>query len=337
MHPTEIAEILSTFSLEVIRSVFFLFNKQRRGAIFCELCYADQVDIAQMLATSDLVSLLRSLSPDDQVDLLKALPDEQYNAVLPVLAKKDRENLIKLASYPEGSAGSIMNTDYISYPQHLLIQEVLQRIRLERAQKEAIYRIYILDTDRKLIGTLSITDLILADLTAKLSEVMKTNIVRIDVNESQEEAVFMMARYDLVALPVVDEYNSLLGNITHDDVLDDIEEKRTSDMERFMAIVGKHDNTTYLKTSIWIYFSKRVVWLIILAFLGLASGEILESYGGSLKSLMILAFYMPMIIDTGGTSGSQAVKVMVRAVALKEITPKNVFRYNDINISTLNY
>jgi len=326
LHPTEIVEILTPYSTEIIQAVLFRFPKQRRGAIFCELSDAEQADIAQLLETSDLVSLLRSLSPDDQVDLLKALPDEQYNAVLPVLAKKEREDLIKLASYPEGSAGAIMNTDYISYPKHLLIQEVLQRIRLERAQKEAIYRIYILDNDRKLIGTLSVTDLILANPTAKLSEVMKTKIVSIDVNENQEEAVFMMARYDLVALPVVDEFNTLLGNITHDDALDVIEEKRTNDMERFMAIVGKHDDTTYLKTSIWTHFRKRVVWLIILAFLGLISGSILESYEGTLTSLMILAFYMPMLIDTGGNTGSQAATVMVRALALKEITPKNIFR-----------
>ena len=337
LHPTEIAEVLSSLSVEMIQSALFLFPEQRRGAIFCELSYADQADIAQLLETSDLVSLLRSLSPDDQVDLLKALPDEQYNSVLPVLAKKEREDLIKLASYPEGSAGSIMNTDYISYPEHLLIQEVLQRIRLERAQKEAIYRIYILDNDRKLIGTLSVTDLILANPTAKLSEVMKTKIVSIDVNESQEEAVFMMARYDLVALPVVDESNTLLGNITHDDALDVIEEERTSDMERFMAIVGKHDNTTYLKTSIWTHFRKRVVWLIILAFLGLISGSILEAYEGTLTSLMILAFYMPMLIDTGGNTGSQSATVMVRALALKEITPKNIFRivWKEFRVSVL--
>lgn len=337
LHPTEIAEILSPFPPEVIHSILFLFPEQRRGAIFCELSYAEQADIAQLLETSDLVSLLRSLSPDDQVDLLKALPDEQYNAVLPVLAKKEREDLIKLASYPEGSAGSIMNTDYIAYPQHLLIQEVLQRIRLERAQKEAIYRIYVLDNDRKLIGTLSVTDLILASPTAKLSEVMKTKIVSIDVNESQEEAVFMMGRYDLVALPVVDEHNTLLGNITHDDALDVIEEERTSDMERFMAIVGKHDDTTYLKTSIWTHFRKRVVWLVILAFLGLISGSILESYEGTLTTLMILAFYMPMLIDTGGNTGSQSATVMVRALALKEITPKNVLRivWKELRVSLL--
>ncbi len=326
LHPTEISEILSTVSSEVIQSVLFLFPKQRRGAIFCEFSCADQADIAQLLETSDLVSLLRSLSPDDQVDLLKALEEEQYDAVLPVLAKKEREDLIQLASYPEGSAGAIMNTDYISYPQHLLIQEVLQRIRLEKAQKEAIYRIYILDTERKLIGTLSVTDLILADPKAKISDVMKTKSISIDVNESQEEAVFMMARYDLVALPVVDANNTLLGNITHDDALDVMEEERTNDMERFMAIVGKHDNTPYLKTSIWTHFRKRVVWLVILAFLGLASGAILESYEGTLTSLMILAFYMPMLIDTGGNTGSQAATVMVRALALKEISPKNVFR-----------
>ncbi len=135
----------------------------------------------------------------------------------------------------------------------------------------------------------------------------------------------------------MNEHNTLLGNITHDDALDVIEEKRTSDMERFMAIVGKHDNTTYLKTSIWTHFRKRIVWLIILFFLGLISGSGPESCEMALTSLMILAFYMPMLTDTGGNTGSQAATVMVRALALKEITPKNIFRiiWKEFRVSVL--
>lgn len=246
--------------------------------------------------------------------------------MLPELAKKEREDLIQLASYPEGSAGSVMNTDYIAYPQHLQIKQVLERIRLERTDKKAVYRLYVIDNERKLIGTLPITDLILASPEKTLGEVMRSQVVSIKVDVDQEEAVYMMARYDLVALPVVDEENRLLGNITHDDAMDVIEEERTADMERFMAIVGKHDDTTYLKTSIWTHFRKRVVWLIILAFLGLVSGQILQSYEATLMNLMILAFYMPMLIDTGGNTGSQAATVMVRALALKEISPKHVLK-----------
>ena len=326
LHQTEIAEILSEFNEETIIPILFRFPRQRRADVFIEFSFAEQSDLAKLLGIKELVSLLRSLSPDDQADFFNALSEEQYNAVLPELAKKEREDLIQLASYPEGSAGSVMNTDYIAYPQHLQIKQVLERIRLERTDKKAVYRLYVIDNERKLIGTLPITDLILASPEKTLGEVMRSQVVSIKVDVDQEEAVYMMARYDLVALPVVDEENRLLGNITHDDAMDVIEEERTADMERFMAIVGKHDDTTYLKTSIWTHFRKRVVWLIILAFLGLVSGQILQSYEATLMNLMILAFYMPMLIDTGGNTGSQAATVMVRALALKEISPKHVLK-----------
>ncbi|MGI6480689.1 MAG: magnesium transporter [Sphaerochaetaceae bacterium] len=304
----------------------FKFPRQRIADIFIEFSFNEQAEIAQLLGTKELVALLRSLSPDDQADFFNVLSEEQYDAVLPELALKEREDLIKLASYPEGSAGSVMNTDYIAYPQHLSIKQVLERIRLERTDKEAVYRIYVTDSQRRLVGTLPITDLILTNPEKKLTEVMRTPVVSIPVEADQEEAVYMMARYDLVALPVVDEDGRLLGSITHDDALDVIEEERTADMERFMAIVGKHDDTVYLKTSIWSHFKKRVVWLVILAALGLVSGGILQRYESTLTGLIILTFYMPMLIDTGGNTGSQTATVIVRSLALKEISPKHILK-----------
>ncbi|MFA5468103.1 MAG: magnesium transporter [Sphaerochaetaceae bacterium] len=326
LHHTEIAEILSNFSEEAIISILFKFPRQRVADIFIEFSFAEQAEIAKLLGTKELVALLRSLSPDDQADFFNVLSEEQYDAVLPELAKKEREDLIKLASYPEGSAGSVMNTDYVAYPQHFTIRQVLERIRLERTDKEAVYRLYVIDNQRRLVGTLPITDLILSPPDKKLSEVMRSPVVSIKVDADQEEAVYMIARYDLVALPVVDEEERLLGSITHDDALDVIEEERTSDMERFMAIVGKHDDTTYLKTSIWTHFKKRIGWLVVLALLGLISGGILQRYESTLMSLMILAFYMPMLIDTGGNTGSQSATVIVRSLALKEITPKHALK-----------
>ncbi len=326
LHHTEIAEILSNFSEETIISILFRFPRQRIADIFIEFSFNEQAEIAQLLGTKELVALLRSLSPDDQADFFNVLSEEQYDAVLPELALKEREDLIKLASYPEGSAGSVMNTDYIAYPQHLSIKQVLERIRLERTDKEAVYRIYVTDSQRRLVGTLPITDLILTNPEKKLTEVMRTPVVSIPVEADQEEAVYMMARYDLVALPVVDEDGRLLGSITHDDALDVIEEERTADMERFMAIVGKHDDTVYLKTSIWSHFKKRVVWLVILAALGLVSGGILQRYESTLTGLIILTFYMPMLIDTGGNTGSQTATVIVRSLALKEISPKHILK-----------
>ena len=176
LHHTEIAEILSNFSEETIISILFKFPRQRIADIFIEFSFNEQAEIAQLLGTKELVALLRSLSPDDQADFFNVLSEEQYDAVLPELALKEREDLIKLASYPEGSAGSVMNTDYIAYPQHLSIKQVLERIRLERTDKEAVYRIYVIDSQRRLVGTLPITDLILTNPEKKLTEVMRTRL-----------------------------------------------------------------------------------------------------------------------------------------------------------------
>jgi len=155
---------------------------------------------------------------------------------------------------------------------------------------------------------------------------MDDQVVSVQAEADQEEATYKFSRYDLVALPVVDGNGNLVGIITHDDALDVIEQERTEDMERFMAISGKHEDTGYLQTSIWTHFSHRVIWLIILAMLGLVSGAILQSFESTLMNLMILAFYMPMLADTGGNTGSQSATVVVRALALKEINPKDILK-----------
>ncbi len=326
LHPTEVAEILSNYPYKLSKSVLDEMSRQRRADVFCEFSFSDQTEIASFFSTKELVSMLRSLSPDDRVDLLKSLPEDQYDTVLPALAKKEREDLIKLASYEEGSAGSAMTTDYIAFPQNLHVQQAIERIRLEGARKEAIYSIYVVDDERKLCGSLTLTNLILAPPHRRLSEVMDDQVISVPADSSQEEAIYAISRYDLVSLPVVDENGRLLGRITHDDAFDLIEEERTEDMERFMAISGKHEDVSYLKTSTWSHFKRRVVWLVILSVFGLISGAILQSFESTLMNLMILAFYMPMLADTGGNTGSQAATVMVRALALKEISPKNVLK-----------
>ena len=313
-HPAEAAEILTALPEEDVNLVLEKLPLQTAADIFCELPSSLQSHIAAKLNKNDLAKLVINLSPDDRVDLLKSLPEEQFDSVLPVLAKREREDIKKLASYKEGTAGSIMTTDYIALPADMTVREALDKIRLEGPAKESIYTIFVLDEGRHLVGSVGLADLILAHPSKKLRDIMDDQVIAVQAEADQEEATYKFSRYDLVALPVVDAQGNLVGIITHDDALDVIEQERTEDMERFMAISGKHEDTGYLQTSIWTHFSHRVVWLVILAVLGLVSGAILQSFQETLMNLMILAFYMPMLADTGGNTGSQSATVVVRAL-----------------------
>lgn len=325
-HPTEIAEVLTGLKPEEALEILRHFDDQTFADVFRELPTAFQVDTSELLDKKDLAKLIMQLDPDDRVDLLKAIPQERFESVMPILAQRERENIKQLAQYAEGTAGSIMTTQYIALNQDLTVREALERIRLEGSEAKTVYTIFAVDKDRKLKGTVSLGELILAAPSKKLSEIMDTQVQSVYALNDREDAVYKFSRYDLVALPVVDSDEVLVGIITHDDVIDVIEQERTEDIERFMAITGKHENTAYLHTSIWSHFKHRVGWLIILAVMGLISGAVLQSFQETLTSLMILAFYMPMLADTGGNTGSQSATVIVRALALKEIMPGDAFK-----------
>ena len=325
-HPAEDAELISGLKPEEIREIFRHLNPQDAADIFCELPDTVQADTAADMSRLELTTMLEALPPDERADLAKSIPEDQLDEVLPFLAKKDRDEIRKLASYPEGTAGAIMTTDYIAFPELLTVQQAVNRIRLEGAQKKAVSIIFILDTERKLSGYITLEALILSKPQATLASIRKPLVASITAGADQEEASFRITKYGLIVLPVVDDQGSIIGIITHDDAMDVVEEEHTEDMERFMAITGKHQDTSYLQTSVWTQFSHRVIWLVILAFCDFLSGAVLQSFQNTLSSLMLLTFYMPMLTDTGGNTGSQSATVIVRAIALKELGPKDIFK-----------
>jgi len=325
-HPAEDAELIAGLKPEEIRSLLKNLDPQAAADIFCELPDILQSDTAELMSQSELTTMLEKLPPDERADLAKSIPESQLDAVLPLLAKKERDEIKELSSYPEGTAGSVMTTDYIAFPELLTVQQAVNRIRLEGAKKEAVSLIFILNTERKLSGYITLEDLILAKPLALLGSIKKPLVAQITAEADREEASYKITRYGLIVLPVVDDSGALIGIITHDDAMDVVEEERTEDMERFMAITGKHQDTSYLQTPALTHFSRRVIWLIILAFFDFLSGAVLQSYQNTLSSLMLLTFYMPMLTDMGGNTGSQSATVIVRAIALKEVSPRDIFR-----------
>jgi magnesium transporter len=219
-----------------------------------------------------------------------------------------------------------MSTDYAVLRPELTALQAIEQIRLQAPSKETIYYIYVIDENRKLIGFVSLKDLITAKPNQLVREIMHPDVICAHVNDDQEVVARLIEKYDLIAIPVVDENGVLVGIVTHDDAIDIIRQEQTEDMEKLMAIAGSHEITDYLRTPWWKHFNNRVYWVAALAILGLFSGMIIHSFETTLVNLLILALYMPMIADTGGNTGSQSATVIVRALALGQIQPKDFLR-----------
>jgi magnesium transporter len=325
-HPADAADILGKMESTEAVEALSLLEAEIRADIFCELSSAFQADLAELLDSEGLAALVAALSPDDRVDLLKSLPEQRVAEAMSSLDKTDQDEAKRLAAYPEGSSGSIMTTEYISLPAGLNAEQAMSRIRKEAPDNESIYNSYIIDRRGRPLGVVNLRDLILAEPDALLRDIMDDQVATVGVDEDREESIYKLTRYALVDLPVVDSKGKMLGIVTHDDAMLALERERTEDMERFMAISGTHDDSAYLRIPVWTHFKHRLPWLVILAAFGLVSGAILQGFEDTLMNLMILAFYMPMLADTGGNTGSQAATVVVRALALKEIAYTDAFR-----------
>ncbi len=278
------------------------------------------------MSRQELAQIVTEMSADDRVDLLKKMPVEQREALMPAIAQAEREDIRKLSSYPEGTAGAVMTSDYATLPPDITAQEAIEKLRREAPDKETIYYAYVVDKDRRLIGFVSLKNLILAKPDTLIKDIMNKDVIFAYVDEDQEEAARKIQKYDLIALPVVDRNHTLLGIITYDDAMDIITQEHTEDMEKLMAIGGAHEAAVYMKTSAIDHFKNRCGWVIFLAALGLISGAIVEKFENFIAQLTILATFMPMLADTGGNTGSQSATLIIRALALKEVSPRDFFK-----------
>jgi len=326
LHPAAVGERLASLSSAEIWHVLTLLEPRLRAEIFGALDQTRQVELAETVRRQDLAQIVNHMSSDERVDLLKRLPEDKQEAILPALAQAEREDIRLLSAYEEGTAGAVMTSDYATLSPDHTVSEAISKLRLEAPDKETIYYAFVVDKDRQLVGLVSLRDLILARPDKRIAELMHRDIVYAFATDDQEDAAGKIAKYDLIALPVVNSDKALVGIITHDDAIDIINQEHTEDMEKFMAITGSHETGTYLKTSAWRHFKNRCGWLVVLAALGLISGYIVESHEGLLLQFAVLATFMPMLADTGGNSGSQSATLVVRALAVREISTGDILK-----------
>jgi magnesium transporter len=325
-HPVDVARALSDLDPTEVRSVLEMCELRLRAEIFTQLTVDIQSELSGALPRDDLALLVSAMPPDERVDLIQRLPAPRREAVLGAMARAEREDVLKLASYPEGTVGAVMTSDYVSLTPGLTTSAAIDKLRLEAPNKETIYTAYVVDGLRRLVGLVSLKDLILARPGTQVADIVHREVISARVGDDQEEAARKIQRYGLIALPVTNGDGVIVGVVTHDDAMDILTEEQTEDIEKLMAIAGPHAAQGYLSTSAWRHFRKRVGWIVALAALGFVSGLIVQRFEGMLLQLAILASFMPMLADTGGNTGSQSATLVVRALALGEIRPRDVAR-----------
>ncbi len=325
-HSREMAELLEMLNPDEIWSILKLLDGYLRCEIFTYFDIDVQKTILAILSNRDISEILVRMSPDNRADFFQHLDRETANRYLLVLPIRDRANIIKLTSYDEETAGAIMTTDYATLNENNTVEESIKLIRKIAPSKETIYYIYVVDDIGKLIGFVSLRKLILEKPKKKISKIMKSEVLYAGVDDDREDVAQLIEEYDLIALPIVDSSKRLTGIVTHDDAIDIIREEETEDLEKLMAISGGVEEKSYLDVPALVHFKKRAFWVVALGIFGLVTAYIVGLFQDTLKTLIVLTFYIPMLNAAGGNTGSQSATVILRALTLNELTPGDILR-----------
>jgi len=319
-HPSDIAEVLEESNLTPERIIELLLAIGNHRAIdaFSQLSIEVQEACLEAGNARTMLRFVENMDPDDRVTLLKAVDEEVCQSIMPLIAQVERKEIRRLWHYEEGTAGSVMTTEYAMLPIHLTIEEALEQLRLQAPNKETIYYVYCTDSKRRLIGTLSLRDLIIARRRLTLESIMETQVISVPHDLGVEAVAGIISKYDLLAVPVIDSENKLLGIITIDDVIDIIEAESTEDFQRISAVMPFEEE--YFKRPLLRLFWSRGIWLALLLLTSLLSTTIMELNSDTISKMVALAFFIPMVTGTCGNAGTQSATMVVRALALGEIT-----------------
>ncbi|MGA8942202.1 MAG: magnesium transporter [Thermoactinomyces sp.] len=324
MQPYDLSEMLRELDerqqLELISSLSLANAAEVLEYLEPELQYRLLNHLDKSLASP----LLKQMSSDMVVDLLLAVHPLQAKKLLRLLPEDYRKKINDLMNYPEYTAGSLMTVDYVSARAYWTGEQTIQHIRKVGYEAEIISYIYVTDKRGKLFGVASLKEMILADPETKLSQIAKTDIISVPAEMEQEEVASILSRYGFYAVPVVDKQSRLIGIITYDDVVEVIQEEATEDIHK---IGGSQPLTEpYFKTSVWDLYRKRIMWLLVLFIGGAYTATVLENYQGTLDKVVALSFFIPLLIGTGGNTGSQIVTTLIRALGVGEVKFRDLFR-----------
>lgn len=317
MNPSDIAAVFSDLKEDRIPLLFRLLPKELAADTFVEMEPDAQELLIQGFSDSELKEVIDELYVDDAVDIVEEMPANVVRRILRQADPDMRKEINELLRYPENSAGSLMTTEYVSLRPNMTVEEAFLRIRRQGVDKETIYTCYVTE-NRKLRGLVTVKDLLLAeDDEKKISEIMEENVISVKTQDDQEEVAQMFSKYNFLALPVVDAENRMVGIVTFDDAMDVMEDEATEDMELMAGMLPSEH--TYLHSSPFEIWKKRIPWLLLLMVSATFTGQIINKFESALAAQTVLTGFIPMLMDTGGNCGSQASVTVIRGLSLKEI------------------
>ena len=323
MNPSDVAGIFNDLEEKQVPLMFRLLPKELAAETFVEMESDTQALLIQGFSDNELKEVLSELYVDDAADLVEEMPATVVRRILEQADPEMRSSINQILRYPENSAGSIMTTEYVALRPSMTVEESILRIRRQGVDKETIYTCYVIDTDRTLLGLVTVKDLLLCDDDErKINDIMVTNLISVTTQDDQEEVARMFSKYNFLALPVVDKENRMVGIVTFDDAMDVMQDEATEDMEIMAAITPSEKS--YMSSSPFELFKHRIPWLMLLMVSATFTGMIISSFEASLGALPILTVFIPMLMDTGGNSGSQSSVTVIRALSLDELRFKDI-------------
>ncbi|RKY90354.1 MAG: magnesium transporter [Ignavibacteriae bacterium] len=315
--PADIADLIIDLSEQEQVIIFRLLSNELAADTFEHLEVETQKDLLKAMAQSEVAAILNEMSPDDRTALLEELPSAVAKQLIQLLSFEERKIAQTLLGYPENSVGRLMTPDYIAIKPEWTIEETLKFIRENAEDKETLNIVYVIDEKGKLLDDIKLKDFILAEPNEKVADVMDRNFIALNVHDDQEDAVEVFKKYDRIALPVVDKFNVLIGIVTVDDVLDVAEEEATEDIHKLAAVEAFEE--PYLSITIFSMVKKRAVWLTILFFGEILTALAMGHFENEISKAVVLSMFIPLIISSGGNSGSQASTLVIRALAVGDI------------------
>lgn len=324
MNAADIASLFEDMNDQVVPLLYRLLPKELAADTFVEMEPDTQEMLIRGFSDNELKEVVDELYVDDAADLVEEMPANVVKRILMTADPEKRKMINNILKYPEDSAGSIMTTEFVELRPHMTVEDAILHIRRSGINKETINNCYVTSKDRRLIGVVTIRDLIMNESDEVLDQLMEDNIISVETITDQEEVAQMFSKYGFLAMPVVDTEARLVGIVTIDDVLDVLEEEATEDIEKMAAIVPA--DKPYLRQTTFDLWKSRIPWLLLLMISATFTGMIITSFENALAKFVILTAYIPMLMDTGGNSGGQSSATVIRAISLGDVEFKDILR-----------
>jgi len=310
LEDTQIAQCIRALGIPAGIQLFQEFNDERKKEIF------------SFFSREWMADILEEMDPDERADFVNVLPEGLTEEILPLVARAERLDIKRLMEYEEDTAGAIMTTDYAVLSPELTVKEALDRLKLQAFDRETIYYVYVTDNDRRLIGFVTLRDLIVSLSGKKIEDIMRSNVVSAKVSEDKEQVAEMLRHYDFLAIPIVTDGDKLVGIVTVDDVVDVVVEESTEDIYKYGA-AGEYID--YMSASSFGIARQRAFWLLVLVFVGFLSAWVVKHNSGVLESVVALSFFIPLLLGSGGNAGTQSSTVVIRGLATGDIEMDDLF------------